>query len=71
MSGLVEARHVFPGDRVMEDGAEVTVTAVSQNPTGYVHIVTRTDGGGQIVFEHDRDDLVRVVSDGTLDPEAA
>lgn len=68
--GLIEARHVMPGDVVREVGMDVIVTArrfQMQGRLELVHVIGETRGGTAVSFEHEADDLVHVIRTGAFE----
>ncbi|MFF2631994.1 hypothetical protein ACFVR6_03835 [Microbacterium sp. NPDC058021] len=63
--GQVPARVVFPGDRVSIAGVEAVVHQVQKGDV--VRLFTRTDKGGQIVFERAAGELVHVSGVGAFE----
>jgi len=63
--GRVPARVVFPGDRVTIAGIEAVVRRVHKGDV--VRLITRTDKGGQIVFERRPDEIVHVSGVGAFE----
>ncbi len=68
--GRIDVRNVMPGDRVRLDGQVVTVLRVAgQRSAAALHLITRTDGGAEIVHEAVAGEEISVVAVGAFDPK--
>lgn len=66
--GRIDVRDVMPGDRVELGGQVVTVLRVAgARSASALHVITRTDGGAEIVHEAVIGEQVNVVSVGAFD----
>lgn len=66
--GVIDVRDVMPGDRVILGGEEVTVLKVrGQRSASALHVITRTDGGAEIVHEAVIGERIDVVAVGVFD----
>lgn len=65
--GQIDVRDVMPGDRVELGGQVVTVLRVAgARSASALHVITRTDGGAEIVHEAVVGELIDVVEVGAF-----
>ena len=66
--GRIDVRNVMPGDRVALADGQATVLRVSGSRSAAVmHLITRTDGGAEIVHEAVVGEEIDVVAVGVFD----
>lgn len=65
--GEIDVRDVMPGDRVELGGDVVTVLkVVGHRSASALHVITRTDGGAEIVYEAVIGERIDVVAVGAF-----